>query len=67
MTPEVQNVDVTTLGCSCRDSNAEKTINAQKLMFMFSSLFHPRTINNHFLGFQSKKGGGRTPLMGFLS
>ena len=34
---------------------------------LFSSLFHPRTINTRFLGFQGKWGGGRTPLMGFLS
>ena len=34
---------------------------------LFSSSFHPRTINNSFFGFLGQREGGRTPLMGFLS
>ena len=34
---------------------------------LFSSPFHLRTINTHFFRFLGQQGGGRTPLMGFLS
>ena len=32
---------------------------------LFSSSFHPRTINTRFFRFLGQREGGRTPLMGF--
>ena len=45
MTPEVQNADVAT-------PMLKKTEMPKNCCFeLFSSSFHPRTINTHFLGF----------------
>ena len=39
VTPEVHNSNVVTPGYKCHDSNAEKTINARKLLFQ--TVFKP--------------------------